>query len=74
MKVEIKMGCDMNFDLAHLQPCSLRKKSGPVDVSLCLQILPNMATVTIYNMNDFKPLMILFIDKKKPKGNRLPGF
>lgn len=22
MKVEIKMGCDMNFDLAHLQPCS----------------------------------------------------
>lgn len=73
MKVEIKMGCDMNFDLAHLQPCS-GKKSGSINVSLCLQNLANITTVTIYNMNDFKPLMILFIDKKKKQGNRLPGF
>lgn len=74
MKVEIKMGCDMNFDLAHLQPCSLRKKSGPVNVSLCLQILPNIATVTIYNMNNFKPLVILFIVKKKPRVIDCQGF
>lgn len=73
MKVEIKMGCDMNFDLAHLQPCS-GKKSGSINVSLCLQNLANITTVTIYNMNDFKPLMILFIDKKKNRVIDCQGF
>lgn len=65
------MGCDMYFDLAHLQPCS--GKSLVWSLFLYVYKIYPTSQLLQYIIWMTLPLMILFIDKKK-QGNRLPGF